>query len=76
MTTRRLVTYRTMDGDVLDAIAYKHLGSSEAVHALLHVNPGLAGMGAVLPAGLEVRIPQTVKASPRKKTVRLWGRSA
>lgn len=76
MSTRGVVTYRTMDGDVLDAIAYKHLGSSEAVHALLHTNPGLAGIGAVLPAGLVVRIPQVVTSSPRKKTVRLWGRSA
>lgn len=76
MSTRRVVTYRTMDGDVLDAIAHKHLGSSEAVHALLRANPGLAGMGAVLPAGLLVQIPRVATASPRKKTVRLWGRSA
>lgn len=69
-----LMTYRTLDGDVLDAIAYKHMGSADGVHALLRENPRLAEYGPVLPAGLIVRIPDTTTAAP-KATVRLWGNS-
>ena len=76
MSARRMHVYRTVDGDVLDAIAHRHLGDSGRVHDLLLLNPGLAGQGAVLPAGETVRIPAQSSGSPISvKTLRLWGRT-
>lgn len=64
--------YRTVEGDMLDAICVKQLGSSAHVPAVLAVNPRLADLGAVLPAGVLIDLPQ-VTAPVVSGQIRLWG---
>lgn len=66
--------YRTIDGDMADALALRLLGSAQHVVLLLEANPGLPAHGAVLPAGLVLVIPPT-PVSTSRSTMRLWGRS-
>lgn len=66
-------TWRTSDGDVVDAIARAVWGSEAggAAERLLDANPGLAAAGPVLPAGLYVAIPAP-PAAAAVRPVRLW----
>lgn len=66
--------YSSSDGDMLDMVALAHYGSAEAVvlDAVLAANPGLAAVGPVWPAGLEITLP--VVATPQSdETAQLWG---
>jgi len=67
-----MTTYRTKDGDVADAIAKDHLGSEALVVDLFAANPGLAALGPVLPAGIDVTLPDVAPATSAPR-VRLWG---
>lgn len=65
--------YTTVQGDMVDAIAFKRFGTSKAhTERILDANPGLAAMVSVLPAGVVIRIP--VPAVPDRKDTaqRLW----
>ena len=68
--------YRTVAGDMLDAICFKQLGaaahSAAYVAAVLAANPRLADLGAVLPAGVLIDLPQ-VAAPIATGRIRLWG---
>jgi phage tail protein X len=66
--------YRTIDGDMLDAICARLLGSEAHVPAVLAANPGLAALGPVYPAGLLITLP-TVAAPVTTTRIRLWGRA-
>lgn len=64
----------TRDGDMLDAVCKRHYGRESAVPLVLSANPHLAGQPAILPAGLEIilpDIPETPEADPPE--IRLWG---
>lgn len=64
--------YRTRDGDMLDAICFRHYGrSSGAVEAVLEANTGLADKGPVLAAGELIVLPD-LPESFEQKTVKLW----
>lgn len=64
--------YRTIDGDVADVAALRALGSTAGTtEALLDGNPGLADLGPILPAGLELAIP-TAPAEQPARPLRLW----
>lgn len=55
--------YQTHDGDVLDAICAVRYGTenlSARVTQVLEANPGLADKGAVLAAGVTIRLPELV----------------
>lgn len=65
-------TYRTKQGDVLDAVLWRLTGSTGLLAATLRANPGLAALGPVLPGGVEIEIPVPAPAEPRQP-VRLWG---
>lgn len=65
-------TYRTIDGDVLDAICLEHLGSVEHVPTVLDANPHLADLGPIYPAGVTIILP-VIAAPVSTGTVRLWG---
>lgn len=67
-------TYRTIDGDMLDAICKSELGSVAHTAAVLDANPGLADLGPVYPAAVLIRLPEIAPARKRG-TVRLWGRA-
>lgn len=65
-------SYTTLNGEILDGIAYKFYGRYEdgMVELILNTNPHLADYGAVLPAGVVIVLPEINKAP---QTVdRLW----
>lgn len=64
--------YRTREGDVLDAVCWQHYGRESAVVAVLEANPGLAGRGPVLPAGLVIDLPPLPEQEPGEGATRLW----
>lgn len=66
--------YRTLDGDMLDAICARELGSEAHVPAVLAANPRLADIGPVYAAGLTILLPD-VAAPVLRGSVRLWGRT-
>lgn len=66
-------TYITMDGDMADWICWRHYGRcSGAVEAVLAANPGLADLGPVYGAGLEIALPDLPAAAETVETVTLW----
>lgn len=64
-------SYRTKAGDVLDDVCLRHYGRNDMVLVTLAANKGLAAVGAVLPAGLLVVLPDA-PALVAVATVRLW----
>jgi len=67
-------TYRTSQGDMLDAICKAELGSEVHVPTVLDANPGLAALGPVYEAGVIILLPE-VSEPVSTGLVRLWGRS-
>jgi len=65
--------YRTKEGDVLDAICTRHYGDLPyLIEDVIAANPGLAGLGPVLPSGLIIELPVVAESAPARPTVRLW----
>lgn len=62
----------TLDGEVLDALCLRELGSERAAAAVLGLNPGLAEFGPILPGGLGLVLPAAAAPATRAP-VRLWG---
>ena len=61
-----------LQGDSVDNLCYRHLGTSDAVEATLEANPGLAALGAILPMGTVVALPDAVQSTPTKNLIQLW----
>lgn len=61
-------------GDTLDALCWRHLGSTAGVvEAALETNPGIATLGAVLPHGTLIELPEPAATAPtRRPVVQLW----
>lgn len=66
-------TYRTSQGDVLDAICLSELGSEAHVPAVLDINPGLAALGPVYEAGVVITLPEIDSSAVVVGEIRLWG---
>lgn len=65
--------YRTKDGDVLDLICLRVYGdASPGVEAVLTLNPGLAAVGPILPAGIVIELPPARDTAAQVQTIRLW----
>lgn len=64
--------YRTIDGDMVDAICKAHYGSEDMSVAVYEANPGLAALGPVLSKGVLIELPE-VPVEPVRKPIRLWG---
>jgi phage tail protein X len=69
-----LDTIVTRDRDTVDGAIWRERGLGTADLArVLTLNPGLAGQGAILPAGIEIRVPPPAEAAPpRLEQVQLW----
>lgn len=59
-------------GDTVDSLCFRHLGSSAAVEQTLLINPGISAMGAELPMGTPVKLPDTDPAPIQNKLIQLW----
>jgi phage tail protein X len=65
--------YMTRDGDMIDAICFKHYGRSDkTTERVLEANPRLADYGPRLPPGILVNLPD-LPPPEEEKTVRIWG---
>ncbi|MDR3445747.1 tail protein X [Dyella sp.] len=66
--------YLSSAGDVLDEIAFNQYGdcSSDTLAAVLLANPGLADLGPVLPAGVQVTLPDAAPITTTVTGVSLW----
>lgn len=65
---------RTMQGDTVDSLCWRHYGQVTGLaERVFELNPGLAELGAVLPSGIEVKLPPRPVQMSTKKTVKLWG---
>lgn len=65
---------RSVDGDVLDELCWRHYGREDAVPAVLAANPGLAdAAGPVLEAGVSIVLPELPPAPELEGAVQLWG---
>ncbi|MEC5345076.1 tail protein X [Brenneria populi] len=59
-------------GDTLDALCYRHYGRTQGViEVVLTVNQGLAELGAILPHGTTVTLPD-IDTSPVSESIQLW----
>ena len=63
---------RTVEGDVLDELCWRHYAREDAVPAVLNANPGLAALGPVLPPGRIVALPDLPPPARQVTAVRLW----
>ncbi|WP_340610786.1 tail protein X [Xenorhabdus bharatensis] len=58
--------------DTVDALCWRHYGRTQGVtEQVLEANPGLADLGAILPHGTEVTLPDIAPA-PVTPTLQLW----
>ncbi|PHV11323.1 tail protein X [Chitinimonas sp. BJB300] len=59
-------------GDTVDALCYRHYGRTAGmVEAVLLANRGLAALGAVLPHGTSVELPD-LPPPPTAPLIQLW----
>lgn len=65
--------YITKDGDVVDWVAWSYYGTQDnrTAELVYEANPGLADRGAVLPAGIEIILPD-ITPPTTTQGVRLW----
>lgn len=65
---------RSQQGDTLDSLVFRYLGASSGyVEQALALNPALAALGAVLPAGTMVTLPPAVTTpSTTQESISLW----
>ncbi|MEM7198381.1 MAG: tail protein X [Pseudomonadota bacterium] len=63
--------YKTVEGDMLDAIIARHYGNVNGLDSkIMEANSGLADHGMVLPANLEILLPDLVPVKP--EGTKLW----
>lgn len=68
-----MTSVRAQQGDTLDSLCWRHLGSSAQVEAALELNPGLAALGPILPNGQLVTLPDAASESaPQTNLIQLW----
>lgn len=60
-------------GDTLDGLLWRERGlRSSALAAVLDANPGVASLGAVLPIGTAVTVPDATPAADTLPLTQLW----
>lgn len=67
-------TYETRDGDVVDAICWRHYGvvTAAILHAVLEANTGLGDAGPILQAGIVIELPEISLPADIEQDVSLW----
>jgi phage tail protein X len=65
--------YTTIEGDMLDLIAFREYGvSSKATEQLYDHNYRIADNPAEMPAGVDVELPRMTNLTPLRRIIRLW----
>jgi len=65
--------YTTKEGDTVDLIALRERGqTAELTETIFDLNPGLAALGPVLPAGVKITLPDPVARKAERNVPRIW----
>ena len=64
--------YRTVDGDMVDAICKAHYGREDMTPVVYGDNPGLAQLGPILSKGILITLRE-IEVNAVRKPIRLWG---
>ena len=68
-----MTTVSSIAGETVDLICRRHYGDESGyVEAVYDANRGLAALGAILPAGVVIVLPEVVTAAQAGAVVRLW----
>ncbi|MFN4058232.1 MAG: tail protein X [Roseinatronobacter sp.] len=67
--------YLTVEGDVLDAICARELGSDALAPRVLNAQPRLADLGPILPDGVAILLPSDLNVPAAPARITLWGRA-
>ena len=66
-------TVTARDGDTVDMIALRERGqTAEVTEAIFNLNPGLADLGAILPLGTVVILPDPQPKKVVRNVPRIW----
>ncbi|PWE56807.1 phage tail protein [Metarhizobium album] len=66
-------TYTTRQGETVDLVCSKFYGRTRDVtESVLAANPGLAALGAVLPLGTQIVMPDIEARPAATKLISLW----
>ncbi|EMI9071358.1 tail protein X [Acinetobacter baumannii] len=66
-------TVRSIQNDTIDLICWRYYGRSlGVVEKVLEANPKLANIGAILPIGTEVNLPDLSAPQQITQTIQLW----
>ena len=65
---------RANQGDTLSAICWQHYGTTAGgiVEQVLEANPGLAGLGPLLPMGTLIALPELAPVTNIEELIQLW----
>lgn len=65
---------RSLQGDTVDMVAYRHFGSTAGItEQLLELNPGLAELGEMLPENTPINLPESKSvARETQPLIQLW----
>lgn len=67
-----MTIYTSKDGETLDYIVWKHYGKTAGIlEKVLVQNRHLAGYDAVLPAGIQITLPDIVQDTNKQK-IKMW----
>ena len=66
----KLMHIITQQNDTVDLICHRVYGDTSMLAAVLDTNPELAELGAILPMGIRVELPEYT--APVAKTINLW----
>lgn len=68
-----MTVVRARQGETVDAICWRHYGrTAGTTEQVFEANPGLADIGAILPTGHPVTLPEIEVQAERADTVNLW----
>jgi len=60
-------------GDTIDQLCHRHLGGTATVtEQVLELNQGLAALGAILPMGTKMELPDLVPDKKDNTLIQLW----
>ncbi|MFZ6709350.1 tail protein X [Undibacterium sp. TC9W] len=63
---------RAQQNDTLDLLVWRHLGSTSGIAGVLALNPGITSLGAFLPMGRAITLPDRAPAAPVLQMINLW----
>jgi len=68
-----MATVIAAQGDTVDSLCWQYYGRTAGVtEAVLDANPGLADLGAIIPHGTAVVLPDAAPQPEQRQVVNLW----